>query len=398
MIPSQLSKYRRPATLAKICIVLIIVVCIAKKEFTAIHSLRFSDEIVVPKIAFDLGDTHQTNDKNHSETSGGITHENKLTSIDFDASRSDSKGSETSTYWHTIPDVKRPSFLRGTDLIFSSSGQNVPIVNEEYRTVFFPIAKCGSTEFKRFFLRLQGAENWCEPCIHTKYDNGLRLLNDYNIEEAQEMMTSPGWNRAVFIRSPKPRLLSAFLDKAIKNKKFFIKKFCPQWAKDKTVKENGGSLEECAEKHDSFEFFLHNITTTISNNGHWRTIHSMVDKKWWPYMTHIAHMEDLSGGAERFLKSIYSKFDNVTAWDRIGRTGWGAKEGDCDNIGNETFLAKRPSEHKTNAKDKMLQYYTPELERFVDEHFEDDINNPFFHFNKLTLFPQDEENATKSDR
>ncbi len=298
------------------------------------------------------------------------------------------RGSGSHQNFHNMPDLENPPTLDKRDLIYDPIRNTIPIVNEEYNLVFFLVAKAASSEWIRFFMRLQGSEHWCEPGIHDRNKNGLKFLSDYTIEEAQEMMTSPKWNRAIFVRNPKPRILSAFLDKAVVHANHFTKSNCPIWA-DMTA-EKGGTLEECIEKHDSFEFFLHNITTTLNLNVHWRSIYSRVDEKWWPYINYIAHMQDLSEDAEHFLKSIHSNVDGVSAWDRIGKTGWSDNERDCDNIGESAFLAKKDTHHKTNARDKMLQYYTPDLERFVETHFADDFHNPFFHFSELKLFPEED--------
>eukprot|EP00558_Chaetoceros_sp_UNC1202_P007240 CAMPEP_0197248216 /NCGR_PEP_ID=MMETSP1429-20130617/36451_1 /TAXON_ID=49237 /ORGANISM="Chaetoceros sp., Strain UNC1202" /LENGTH=117 /DNA_ID=CAMNT_0042709345 /DNA_START=146 /DNA_END=499 /DNA_ORIENTATION=- len=104
-------------------------------------------------------------------------------------------------------------------------------------------------------------------------------------------------------------------------------------------------------------------------------------------------MEDLSEDAEHFLKEIKSIKDGVSAWDRIGSTGWGDNERDCGALGTSAFLAKKDSRHKTNARDHMLSYYTPELERFVEQHYADDYNNPYYQFSDMKLFPEEEEKS-----
>ena len=41
--------------------------------------------------------------------------------------------------------------------------------------------------------------------------NGLKYLNTYSLSEANEMLTSDKWTRALFVRDPKERSLSAYL-------------------------------------------------------------------------------------------------------------------------------------------------------------------------------------------
>ena len=298
------------------------------------------------------------------------------------------RGSERHNNFRPIPDLEIPPTLKRKDLVYKKSRNTVPVVNEEYNLIFFLVAKTASSEWIRFLMRLQGSENWCMPEIHDRHVNELKFLSDYSIEEAQEMMTSPKWKRAIFVRDPKPRVLSAFLDKAVAHEDHFMNETCVVYA-NKTGNK-GASLDYCIEEHDSFEFFLFSITTTLKKNVHWRSIYSRVDEKWWPYMTYIGNMENLSEDAEEFLQSIHSNIDGASAWDKIGRTGWSDNERDCSNLGHSAFLTKKDVHHKTNAREKMLQYYTPELEEFVENHYADDYENSFFHFSDIRLYPEND--------
>lgn len=61
---------------------------------------------------------------------------------------------------------------------------------------------------------------------HNPRHNNLKYLWDYSLEEANEIMTSPEWTRAIFVREPKQRFLSAFLDKAVSNDGWHVMKTC----------------------------------------------------------------------------------------------------------------------------------------------------------------------------
>jgi len=295
------------------------------------------------------------------------------------------RGSGAHDSFATMPDFENPPTIEPNDLIYNPARNTVPIVNEEYNVVFFLVAKAASSEWIRFFMRLNSSSLWCANGVHSRTHQGLKFLSDYSIEEATEMMTSKDWTRAIFVRNPKPRILSAFLDKAVSHKEGFIRDKCPIYA------SRGGDYDECVERREDFSFFLYNITTTMNKNVHWRSIYSRVDEKWWPWMNYVANMEALSDDAEHFLKSLKSNIDGASAWDRIGRTGWSDNERDCDNLGDSAFLAKKDTKHKTNAKDQLRQYYTPELEKFVETHYADDFNNPNFHFSEVKLYDDKEE-------
>jgi len=304
----------------------------------------------------------------------------------------DGKANATN-YNNNINSIEHAVLLQPNDIIYKDQNRNtVPIVIEEYNLVFFPIAKAASTEWKRFFLRLEGNDNWCgKKGIHNRDTNGQKYLSDYSIEQAQNMMTSPDWTRAVFVRNPKPRLLSSFLDKCIQNSKVFARNSCPIYARNGSPHNeiNNASLVQCQDLHENFDFFLHNITRRMHNDVHFMPILSFVDRKWWPHINYIRNMEDLRDDAEDFLKTIRSNIDNISAWDRIGKTEWSNhKFSSCVKGGGSSFLATRDDRHRTDAITKMHTYYTPELEKFVEEAYKDDYNNPYYQFKELQLFPK----------
>mmetsp|Transcript_6833 Transcript_6833/g.10007 ORF Transcript_6833/g.10007 Transcript_6833/m.10007 type:complete len:311 (+) Transcript_6833:248-1180(+) len=279
--------------------------------------------------------------------------------------------------------------LEYDDLIYKKHWRDLsPVVIEEYNLIFFVVAKAASSEWKRFFMRLEGNGNWCgSGFIHKSEINGLSHLNDYSLEEAQEMMTSRKWTRAMFVRHPKPRLLSAFLDKAVGHKKHFEEQLCTSYIK------SGGEhdLEYCRNHREDFDFFLRDLTATLPDNVHWMPESKRVDEKWWPFINYIATMEELAVDAEHFLQTVVSNIDNVSAWDRVGRTGWSEDERHCDNLGTSPFLGKKDTRHKTDANSKMNRYYTPELENYVEDRFSKDLNNDYFSFTPVNLFETSKE-------
>ena len=104
---------------------------------------------------------------------------------------------------HRIIADRTPS-LKAHDIIYDTSRNTVPIVNEEYNLIFFRIAKCASTAWTRFFMRLDDNDNWCgKEYVHPREINKLKLLSDYPIKKAQQMMTIQKWNRVMFVYNPK---------------------------------------------------------------------------------------------------------------------------------------------------------------------------------------------------
>jgi hypothetical protein len=118
------------------------------------------------------------------------------------------------------------------DYIYSSSCYDcAPIVVKEYKLLFFSVPKVACTTFKFLFRRIQGVEDWDNQdsnlgLPHNPKYNNLKYLSDYSLQEASVMMTSPDWTRAIFVREPKERFLSAFLDKAVANYGLFTTEQC----------------------------------------------------------------------------------------------------------------------------------------------------------------------------
>jgi hypothetical protein len=88
---------------------------------------------------------------------------------------------------------------------------SAPIVIESHKLVFFQVAKVGTSMWKRLFRRMMGEPDWHDAMPHDPNTNGLKFLNQYSLQEATYMMNSPDYTRAIFVRDPKDRLLSAFL-------------------------------------------------------------------------------------------------------------------------------------------------------------------------------------------
>lgn len=173
-------------------------------------------------------------------------------------------------------------------------------------------------------------------------------------------------------------------------------------------------MEDCIDNHQSFEFFLKNFTSLpfVRDDMHWRTIYSRIDAKWWPYIDFVGYMENLNSDTEEFLSSVYSKNEDkndsndamhgvngrkVSAWEKMGKSGWGNYNGtapserDCTRAAIESdgpFMGVPRADHATRAREQMMEFYTPELEALVEERYKDDLNNPFFHFSELKLFPE----------
>jgi hypothetical protein len=192
--------------------------------------------------------------------------------------------------------------------------------------------------------------------------NGLKYLYHYNPEIASEMMTSPNWTRAIFIRDPKERFLSAYLDKVIGN---------PNYLKDKCCHYTSSCVSEA---NSSLSGFLQVIY--MCDDAHWRPQHKRMEEKYWPCMNFVGRMESLGVDSEHLLKKI-------GAWEKYGKTGWGETKKE------HIFQAKAGGagrHHATGAHTKLKSYLTPELEIAIDKYYVEDYNNVIMNLTKIKLF------------
>ena len=246
-----------------------------------------------------------------------------------------------------------------------------PVVIESHKLIFFTIPKVGCTVWKQLFRRMMGYEDWqlqdeTTHVPHNPAENGLKYLSDYSLEDANRMMTSPEWTRAIMLRNPKQRYLSAFLDKAVSNYHVHIKeRCCPD--------------ESCVEDAQNITGFL-NLCRWCEDE-HWRAQNDRVEAKYWPYMDFVGHVEKAAPHARALL-------ERIGAWDKYGASGWGS-EGNSSMFGSQGL----GGEHTTWSQYKHWQWYTPESEKQVEEFYRADYANPLFGFTKDCLTCVDEEEA-----
>jgi hypothetical protein len=192
-----------------------------------------------------------------------------------------------------VPGIQK-DIVKPGDFIYyrnHASWDSAPVVIESHKLIFFTVPKVGCTVWKQLFRRMMGQQDWLSQDYskllpHNPEKNGLKYLYHYTTEQASVMMTSPEWTRAMMVRDPKERLLSAFLDKSVRNDhKHIIDKCCPDKSCVDGAQTITGFLELCLRCHDD----------------HWRPQNRRVDLKYWPYIDHILHVESAVQDAEMLL-------------------------------------------------------------------------------------------------
>lgn len=243
-----------------------------------------------------------------------------------------------------------------TDFIYQPGWGKAPIVVESHKLIFFTIPKVACSVWKQLFRRMEGYDDWKSGKInvHNPKVNGLRYLNQYSLKNATRILNDPSYTKAVFVRDPKDRFLSAYLEKGLKENGHHVQvKCCPS------------DSNRCwPESNRSFAHFF-DVTRTCSDT-HWNPMHERLEAKFLPLIDFIGSMDHLQEDAKQILQRI-------GAWEEYGASGWGVD-------GTERiFESKSSVNHATsgNSKDaweRMKRYYTPELERAVQERFDRDYS------------------------
>jgi hypothetical protein len=260
-----------------------------------------------------------------------------------------------------VKDLVKPGdfvYYKATDLFWDSS----PIVIESHKLLFFSIPKVGCTVWKQLFRKMMGIEDWKSQDYenflpHNPDVNGLKYLYDYSIEEASIMLSSPEWTRAMMVRDPKIRFLSAFIDKSVSNDHaHIINRCCPD--------------RSCVDEAQTITGFLK--LAQRCDDEHWRSQADRVDYHIWPYMDEILHVENAAADSERLLRKI-------GAWEEYGASGWG------DDGQLAIFGTKEQSGagiHAQYAEWQVWKYYTPESEKAVEKYYQQDYDHPLFNFTR----------------
>ena len=102
---------------------------------------------------------------------------------------------------------------------------------------------------------------------------------------------------------------------------------------------------------------------------HWEPIANRIDSKYWKYINYMGKMENLAEDGTRLLKRLGND-----VWETYGQSGWGM-------YGNSSVFETRSQ--VSNANLELLQWYTRETERLVEERFAKDYN--MFQYEKTSL-------------
>ncbi len=239
---------------------------------------------------------------------------------------------------------------------------------------FFSTSQVACTVFKQLFRRMMHIKNWKVDTAHIPHNplkNGLKYLYHYNVADALTIMTHPEWTRAIFVRDPKERTLSAFLDKAARKKGKYVKRHCCN-------KKNATCGEEA---NASLLGFLEVIGKRCCCDPHWKPQSKRIDRPFTPFINFVGHFDRIQDDTRRLLKSL--KSERYDPWTEFGASGWGS-------YGNESIFSKgTKAKHQTSAITKLREYYNSTSEKVLEKLFATDYEDPILNFTQFSLFDEE---------
>mmetsp|Transcript_14603 Transcript_14603/g.21717 ORF Transcript_14603/g.21717 Transcript_14603/m.21717 type:complete len:352 (-) Transcript_14603:33-1088(-) len=245
--------------------------------------------------------------------------------------------------------------------------QHFWLANKEHKLIYLSIPKVACTTMLQLFYRAANISEWNSNNmvdIHYNKKNWKIYAKDQlSKSEFQSVMNDPEWTRAVMVREPKQRILSAYLDKYILHNNYSNKiradgKFASfvEFV-DSTQVDTQMILKKSEPKYSSAHH-LQNV------DPHHRP-QLLFFQKFFPYMNFVADFKN----AEKHIKDLLVK---VGMWDSYGKSGWG-KNGDKAIYQKDAMLVEQ---HSTNSEALYSLFYDRELEKKVEKSYEID----YIHF------------------
>eukprot|EP00977_Amphora_coffeiformis_P021460 scaffold9369_cov182-Amphora_coffeaeformis.AAC.5 len=245
----------------------------------------------------------------------------------------------------------------------------VPFVLPKQKLLLFTVLKVSSTVFTQVAKRLDGIPDWANGCgnVQNPMTTNLTYLTDVPPKYAEQLLLDPDWTKAIFVRDPKERVLSAYLNKAVGETSYMKTRCCSQ------TSEDVHALLECSNRKSLPIISFHDFLTVVvpqCKDGHWCRQSDLMRPEQWEHVNFVGHFDRLEEDAHRLL-------DHLGVWDEMGASGWPH---------GSLYAGSSTVNHQTGAHDRLSEYYTPELDDFADNFYEADYNSPYLGLPKYRLF------------
>mmetsp|Transcript_790 Transcript_790/g.1756 ORF Transcript_790/g.1756 Transcript_790/m.1756 type:complete len:389 (-) Transcript_790:64-1230(-) len=298
----------------------------------------------------------------------------------------------------TFYGIDKKNGIDWSDQIFRRTGWDIdPIVLESHKLLFFSVPKIACTEFKMLLRRMMGFPDWKKvgsksEKLHDPNRNGLRYLGSFPRRKQEEFMISEDWTRAIFVRDPRERLLSAYIDKGLSRYKEsknvtggYVKSKCcnfkrplpnPKLQNNKRVELElyrrclplSPLEKDTTEDTFPFRYFVDKFMAHC-RDPHWEPQSNRLKAANWKKINFVGHFDNLKEDAHQLLRKI-------GAFEEFG-LGWGPE--------NKTIFEKNLVLHATSSKDKLHRYFhgnSTELETIVLKYYRNDYLNEVINLTK----------------
>jgi len=205
------------------------------------------------------------------------------------------------------------------------------------------------------------------------------------MDYADQVIKDPTWTKAMFVRNPHERLLSAFLDKQVQNYEW-IRWSCCNYTRDCMLPGR-----------DTFDDFIVDVLPNCSD-VHWVPYAMRMESKYWKYINFVGHMEHMPDDGIALLKRI-------GAWDHyralVSRSNPDTNTSAAAGLAAPSTRANssntaRPDDplfisygkhHATGARERLKRFYANKTtyDR-VSDYYKEDYNRPILN---LSLAPHE---------
>lgn len=246
-------------------------------------------------------------------------------------------------------------------------------ISHKYKLMITTVPKVACTEFMRVIARMNGDKKWkLDPHFRTTRPTLAQLpfgdpVKDQGIEAAA-ILNDPRWTKAVFFRDPAERLLSAYIDKFVRNNKYSLIIF----KEKRRVLRFDEFVERATACVGDDECRKYQVQTYNRNGLPMEGLHSKTNPHWRPQvlvanLESYLHIHDFVGNFSHLGEHTFELLDGVGAWEEHGSSGWGSR-------GKEALFDRNHAMHRTAASNDKKQdsYYTPELLAKVKEAYKAD--------------------------
>lgn len=295
-----------------------------------------------------------------------------------------------------------------SDDIFERKGwNNDPIVVERYKLLFFTIPKNACTTFFQLFRRIKGVDEWLtvDQRTHDPSKNRLAYFGKLSKQRQKEILLDPTWTKAIFVRDPLERTLSAYMEKGLTASGYkpwvggaHLKRNCCNM--QRSPKFPDVDIKACHEaplrpfnnhltaENFPFEMFFREFVIGCPDD-HWKPQHKRLAPSNYKFINFVGKFETIMEDTHRLLKQI-------GAFEEFGSHGWGIDKyqqtneftGQTLNITKSLAIFERNhANHKSGASNQWSKdlYYTDSLRRLVYEWYRKDYECELYNFTKPKL-------------